>query len=258
MENMMKMETFRNQEFGSVRIIRDDGRLLFCGIDVAAALGYSKPRNAVYAHCKGALKRGALTAGGMQELTFIPEGDVYRLIVHSRLPSAQRFEKWVFEEVLPSIRQTGGYMTSSLLKQAAADPNVLLQFAGQLLAEHEKNASLTRQVQEMEPKAAFFDTFLHPEDCTNIRATAKELDIGERAFCKFLIEGGFLYRSPGGYLLPYAKKSNRGLFKVKDFIAPNGHFGQQTVITPKGKALFRMLLTSDYDSENNKRKDDAD
>lgn len=258
MENMMKMETFRNQEFGSVRIIRDDGRLLFCGIDVAAALGYSKPRNAVYAHCKGALKRGALTAGGMQELTFIPEGDVYRLIVHSRLPSAQRFEKWVFEEVLPSIRQTGGYMTSSLLKQAAADPNVLLQFAGQLLAEHEKNASLTRQVQEMEPKAAFFDTFLHPEDCTNIRATAKELDIGERAFCKFLIEGGFLYRCPGGYLLPYAKKSNRGLFKVKDFIAPNGHFGQQTVITPKGKALFRMLLTSDYDSENNKRKDDAD
>lgn len=255
MENMMKMETFRNQEFGSVRIIRDDGRLLFCGIDVAAALGYSKPRNAVYAHCKGALKRGALTAGGMQELTFIPEGDVYRLIVHSRLPSAQRFEKWVFEEVLPSIRQTGGYMTSSLLEQAAADPNVLLQFAGQLLAEHEKNANLTRQVQEMEPKAAFFDTFLHPEDCTNIRATAKELDIGERAFCKFLIEGGFLYRCPGGYLLPYAKKSNRGLFKVKDFIAPNGHFGQQTVITPKGKALFRMLLTSDYHSENIKGKE---
>lgn len=250
MENMMKMETFRNQEFGSVRIIRDDGRLLFCGIDVAAALGYSKPRNAVYAHCKGALKRGALTAGGMQELTFIPEGDVYRLIVHSRLPSAERFEKWVFEEVLPSIRQSGGYMTSSLLEQAAADPNVLLQFAGQLLAEHERNANLTRQVQEMEPKAAFFDTFLHPEDCTNIRATAKELDIGERAFCKFLMEGGFLYRSPGGYLLPYAKKSNRRLFKVKDFIAPNGHFGQQTVITPKGKALFRMLLTSDFHSEN--------
>lgn len=252
MENMMKMETFRNQEFGSVRIIRDDGRLLFCGIDVAAALGYSKPRNAIYAHCKGALKRGALTAGGVQELTFIPEGDVYRLIVHSRLPSAERFEKWVFEEVLPSIRQTGGYMTSSLLEQAAADPTVLLQFAGQLLAEHEKNTYLTRQVQEMEPKAAFFDTFLHPEDCTNIRATAKELDIGERAFCKFLIEGGFLYRCPGGYLLPYAKKSNRGLFKVKDFIAPNGHFGQQTVITPKGKALFRMLLTSDFRSENNK------
>ena len=255
MENMMKMETFRNQEFGSVRIIRDDGRLLFCGADVAFALGYKNPRKALIDHCKGVTKCDTLTAGGIQSLSYIPEGDVYRLIAHSRLPSAERFEKWVFEEVLPSIRQTGGYMTSSLLEQAAADPNVLLQFAGQLLAEHERNANLTRQVQEMEPKAAFFDTFLHPEDCTNIRATAKELDIGERAFCKFLIEGGFLYRCPGGYLLPYAKKSNRGLFKVKDFIAPNGHFGQQTVITPKGKALFRMLLTSDYHSENIKGKE---
>ena len=243
MENMMKMETFRNQEFGSVRIIRDDGRLLFCGADVAFALGYKNPRKALIDHCKGVTKCDTLTAGGIQSLSYIPEGDVYRLIAHSRLPSAERFEKWVFEEVLPSIRQTGGYMTSSLLEQAAADPNVLLQFAGQLLAEHERNANLTRQVQEMEPKAAFFDTFLHPEDCTK-----------ERAFCKFLIEGGFLYRCPGGYLLPYAKKSNRGLFKVKDFIAPNGHFGQQTVITPTGKALFRMLLTSDYHSENNKSK----
>ena len=255
MENMMKMETFRNQEFGSVRIIRDDGRLLFCGADVAFALGYKNPRKALIDHCKGVTKCDTLTAGGIQSLSYIPEGDVYRLIAHSRLPSAERFEKWVFEEVLPSIRQTGGYMTSSLLEQAAADPNVLLQFAGQLLAEHERNANLTRQVQEMEPKAAFFDTFLHPEDCTNIRATAKELDIGERAFCKFLIEGGFLYRCPGGYLLPYAKKSNRGLFKVKDFIAPNGHFGQQTVITPTGKALFRMLLTSDYHAENIKGKE---
>lgn len=254
MENMMKMETFRNQEFGSVRIIRDDGRLLFCGADVAFALGYKNPRKALIDHCKGVTKCDTLTAGGVQSLSYIPEGDVYRLIVHSRLPGAERFEKWIFEEVLPNIRQTGGYMTSSLLEQAAADPNVLLQFAGQLLAEHERNANLTRQVQEMEPKAAFFDTFLHPEDCTNIRATAKELDIGERAFCKFLIEGGFLYRCPGGYLLPYAKKSNRDLFKVKDFIAPNGHFGQQTVITPTGKALFRMLLISGYHSENNKSK----
>ena len=172
MENMMKMETFRNQEFGSVRIIRDDGRLLFCGADVAFALGYKNPRKALIDHCKGVTKRDTLTAGGIQSLSYIPEGDVYRLIVHSRLPSAERFEKWVFEEVLPSIRQTGGYMTSSLLEQAAADPKVLLQFAGQLLAEHERNTNLARQVQEMEPKAAFFDTFLHPEDCTTIRATA--------------------------------------------------------------------------------------
>lgn len=175
-------------------------------------------------------------------MSFIPEGDVYRLIVHSRLPGAERFEKWVFEEVLPAIRKTGGYMTSSLLEQAAADPNVLLRFAGELLAEHEKNERLSHEVSRLKPKADYYDTFIHPGDCTNIRATAKELGIGERAFCRFLMDAGFLYRCPAGYLLPYAKPSNKGLFQVKDFVAGNGHFGQQTIITPQGKALFRMLL----------------
>lgn len=238
----LKTTTFNNKEFGSVRMVDDRGRLLFCGIDVAAALGYSNPRDALRRHCKGVVKHDTLTAGGLQSLSFVPEGDVYRLIVHSRLPGAERFEKWVFEEVLPAIRKTGGYMTSSLLEQAVADPNVLLRFAGELLAEHERNEHLSHEVSRLKPKADYYDTFIHPGDCTNIRATAKELGIGERAFCRFLMEAGFLYRCPAGYLLPYAKPSNKGLFEVKDFVAPNGYFGQQTIITPQGKALFRMLL----------------
>lgn len=238
----LKTTTFKNKEFGSVRMVDDNGRLLFCGADVAFALGYKNASKALGDHCKGVTKRYTLTAGGRQSLSFIPEGDVYRLIVHSRLPGAERFEKWVFEEVLPAIRKTGGYMTSSLLEQAAADPNVLLRFAGELLAEHEKNERLSHEVSRLKPKADYYDTFIHPGDCTNIRATAKELGIGERAFCRFLMEEGFLYRCPAGYLLPYAKPSNKGLFVVKDFVAENGHFGQQTIITPQGKALFRMLL----------------
>lgn len=238
----LKTTTFSNKEFGSVRMTEDQGRLLFCGADVAAALGYSNPRDALRRHCKGVVKHDTLTGGGLQSLSFIPEGDVYRLIVHSRLPGAERFEKWVFEEVLPAIRKTGGYMTASLLEQAAADPNVLLRFAGELLAEHERNERLSHEVSRLKPKADYYDHFIHPGDCTNIRATAKELGIGERAFCRFLMEAGFLYRCPAGYLLPYAKPSNKGLFEVKDFVAPNGHFGQQTIITPQGKALLRMLL----------------
>jgi prophage antirepressor-like protein len=138
----MNMEIFRNSEFGSIRVIEEDGKYLFCGSDVAKALGYAKPRNAIHTHCKGALKRGSLTDGGVQELTFIPEGDVYRLIVHSRLPGAERFEKWVFDEVLPTIRRSGGYMTPSLLEEAARRPEILLSFADQLLAEHEKTGVL--------------------------------------------------------------------------------------------------------------------
>ena len=236
-----KMAVFNNREFGSIRVIEENGNYLFCGFDVAKALGYAKPRNAINTHCKGALKRGALTEGGVQELTFIPEGDVYRLIVHSRLPGAERFEKWVFDEVLPMIRKTGGYMTASLLEQAAEKPEILLAFADQLLAEHEKNRQLSGEVERLRPKADFYDAFVHEENCTNIRAAAKELQIGERAFCRFLMDAGFLYRCPAGYLLPYAKPSNKGLFQVKDFWK-YGHFRQQTLITPQGKDLLRMML----------------
>lgn len=104
-----KLTVFNNADFGEIRTLEENGTVLFCGIDVATALGYSKPRNALATHCKGALKRGALTDGGIQEMSFIPEGDVYRLIARSKLPTAERFESWVFDEVLPSIRKTGEY-----------------------------------------------------------------------------------------------------------------------------------------------------
>ena len=112
------METFSSQEFGSVRIIEEDGKYLFCGIDVASALGYSKPRNAITAHCRYALKRGVphpQAPDKLIEMIFIPEGDVYRLIVQSKLPSAERFESWVFDEVLPTIRKHGAYVTDNIL-----------------------------------------------------------------------------------------------------------------------------------------------
>lgn len=101
-------------------------------------------------------------------------------------------------------------MTSSLLEQAAADPNVLLRFAGELLAEHEKNERLSHEVSRLKPKADYYDTFIHPGDCTNIRATAKELGIGERAFCRFLVEAGFLYRCRPGICSPTQSPPTRG------------------------------------------------
>ena len=203
-----KMAVFNNCEFGSIRVIEQNGKYLFCGSDVAKALGYSNPRKAVRDHTRGGTKCSIPTTSGDQTMAFIPEGDVYRLIVHSRMPGAERFEKWVFDEVLPMIRKTGGYMTASLLEQAAEKPEILLAFADQLLAEHEKNRQLSGEVERLRPKADFYDAFVHEENCTNIRATAKELQIGERAFCRFLMDAGFLYRCPAGYLLPYAKPSN--------------------------------------------------
>ena len=104
------IQVFKNEEFGQVRVIDSGGRTLFCGADVARALGYARPGKAIIDHCKGVLKRDTLTSGGTQSLSYIPEGDVYRLIVHSKLPSAEKFERWVFDDVLPTIRHTGGYV----------------------------------------------------------------------------------------------------------------------------------------------------
>ena len=114
-----KLAVFESGEFGKVRIVHTDGRILFCGTDVAAALGYANPRKAVRDHTRGGTKCSIPTTSGKQEMTCIPEGDVYRRITHSKLPGAGRFEKLVFEEVLPAILKTGGYLTPSLLEQAA-------------------------------------------------------------------------------------------------------------------------------------------
>lgn len=102
-----EIQLFNNQEFGEVRTIDENGTVLFCGADVARALGYAKPQNAIDRHCKGALKRGIPTNGGTQEMTFIPESDLYRLVFSSKLPSAERFTDWVTAEILPSIRKHG-------------------------------------------------------------------------------------------------------------------------------------------------------
>ncbi len=110
---MQQVMLFENQEFGQLRMIFIEGKQYFMANDVAKALGYSEPKNAVARHCKGALKQSYLTNGGKQEVNFIPEGDVYRLIIRSKLPKAEEFEKWVFDEILPSIRQTGNYISGT-------------------------------------------------------------------------------------------------------------------------------------------------
>lgn len=113
---MNDLQTFTSERFGSVRILEEDGKVLFCARDIASALGYSNSKDAIRRHCKGVVKRDLLTGGGNQALNFIPEGDVYRLIVNSRLPAAQEFESWVFDEVLPSLRRDGFYAADKELR----------------------------------------------------------------------------------------------------------------------------------------------
>ena len=240
---MNQMEMFKNPEFGSVRVIEENGKYLFCGTDIAAALGYTNPRKAVRDHTRGGTKCSIPTTSGNQTMTFISEGDVYRLIVHSKLPSAERFERWVFDEVLPSIRKHGAYMTREKLWEIATSPEVLLKLCTDLLAERQENAVLREQNAQLVGKAAFYDLFIDLKHSTNLRTTAKELVVPERRFVRFLLEQRFVYRTASGNVLPYAKPSNDGLFCVKDF-CNHGHIGSYTLVTPQGKLHFAGLRDS--------------
>ena len=237
---MNQMEIFKNPEFGSIRTFEQNGEVLFCGKDIAQALGYRRPADAIAAHCKGVCVLPTPSNGGIQQMKFIPEGDVYRLIVHSKLPSAERFERWVFDEVLPSIRQHGAYITRDKLWEVATSPEALLKLCTDLLAEREKNAALREDNARLQSKAVYYDLFIDLHHSTNLRTTAKELEVPERRFVRFLLERRFVYRTPSGCVLPYAKSANDGLFCVRDYYR-NGHTGSYTLVTPKGKLHFAGL-----------------
>ena len=106
---MNELQIFNSEEFGEIRTIEIDGKPYFVAVDVATALGYATPRDAISRHCKGVVKRDTPTSSGVQQMSYINEGDLYRLIMKSKLPSAEKFESWVMDEVLPTIRKTGGY-----------------------------------------------------------------------------------------------------------------------------------------------------
>lgn len=238
----MDISTFNNSEFGEIRTIQKNGEVLFCGSDIARALGYARPADAISAHCKGVCVLPTPSAGGVQNTKFITEGDVYRLIAHSKLPGAERFERWVFDEVLPSIRKNGAYMTDDVLEQALTSPDFLIELATRLKAEKAKNAQLTVSNQIMQPKADYFDMLVDRNLLTGIRDTAKELGIRQNDFVRFLLDKGYLYRSKKGKLRPYAAYVDSGLFELKEFVNDKtGYTDTQTMITPKGKETFRLL-----------------
>lgn len=132
---MNKLQVFKNTDFGEIRTIEENGNILFCGNDVAKALGYVSPKDAITRHCKGALKRRLPTSSGKQLMSVIPEGDLYRLIVNSKLPSAEKFESWVFDEVLPAIRKTGKYEAPAVRQRSLGEVNSAARIITQTLKE---------------------------------------------------------------------------------------------------------------------------
>ena len=238
-----KLVTFENAAFGKIRTLTIDGEPWFVAADVCKALELGNPSMTVErldADEKGISSIDTL--GGKQRMAIINEPGLYSVILCSRKPEAKAFKRWITHEVIPAIRKYGGYMTKSLLEQVLENPNLIYEFARRMLAEQQKNERLKQELDRAKPKADYYDAFIHPESCTNIRATAKELKVPEKMFTAFLIRKRYLYRAPSGSLMPYAKAADDGLFFVKDYIAVNGHQGVYTLVTPNGKTLFLSML----------------
>lgn len=153
---MNDLQIFTNPDFGEVRTIEENGAVMFCGSDVAKALGYSNPRDAISRHCRGVVKRDTPTESGMQEMSFIPESDLYRLVFGSKLPTAERFTDWVTEEILPAIRRHGSYSQKPLTpaEQLLAQANVLVEQERRLSALEETAEKTSRAIEMIAAPAA--------------------------------------------------------------------------------------------------------
>ncbi len=187
---------------------------------------------------------------GRQQNTYIVnESGLYNVILRSDKEEAKPFRKWVTGEVLPSIRKHGAYMTPEKLKEVILNPDTMIELCIALKDEQDKNkalqainSKLTVDNQIMQPKADYFDELVDRNLLTSFRDTAKELDVKEKEFIKFLIEKKYIYKDKKGKLMPYADKNN-GLFEVKECYNEKTNWsGSQTLITPKGRETFRLLF----------------
>ena len=223
---MNDLQIYKNDTFGAIRTVEKDGKILFCGKDVAAALGYSDTAKAIRVHCKGVDEIATPTSGGTQLLKFIPEGDLYRLITHSKLQAAEQFERWVFDEVLPSIRKHGAYMTADTLEAAILNPDYLIQIATALKEEREKRKLLEsetavqkQQIAELQPKASYYDVVLNCKDLLFITEIAKDYGKSGTWLNKTLHELGVQFKQGKIWLL-YQKYAEKGYTSTKTHTYP--------------------------------------
>lgn len=248
---MNELVIFNNPEFGEIRTVEVKGEPWFVGKDVATALGYKNPQEAVRNHVDDEDKGVSeiLTPGGKQTVPVINESGLYSLVLSSKLPGAKRFKRWITSEVIPSIRKHGAYLTPETLEAAILNPDTMIRLCTALKEEQDKrkaleaaNATLAVDNQIMRPKADYFDELVDRNLLTSFRETAKQLDVKEKAFVQFLLDKKYIYRDKKGKLMPYADK-NAGLFEIKEcFNEKTQWSGTQTLITPKGRETFRLLF----------------
>lgn len=243
---MNDIQLFTSNEFGTIRTVEQDGKVLFCGKDVATALGYSNTKDALAKHCKGVANRYPLkTDGGTQQFRFITEGDLYRLIASSKLPSAQRFESWVFDEVLPSIRRQGGYMA------AREDETPEEIMASALMLAKDTMDRQQREIAELRPKALYADAVTASDGTCLVGELAKMMrqngvQVGQNRLFEWLRHDGYLGKTGSNRNVPTQRAMEQGLFRIKETAVTHSD-GHVTVSrTPKITGHGRVVLMNRY------------
>ena len=242
-------KTFSNNEFGKIRVLEIENKPYFVGNDIVKALGYSNGRDALNRHCKWVVKHDIphpQSKTKTLEVSVIPEGDLYRLITHSKLPNAEKFENWVFDEVLPSIRKHGAYMTENTIEKALTSPDFLIQLATKLKEEQEKSKELE---DKLEKNSKMLNQISVSKNSLLVREVAKVLSnehsikIGEKQLYKKLREWGWVFQKS-----TEAKQEaiRRGYLEVREGVreSTKGVFTFHTTrVTGKGqrKILEKLL-----------------
>jgi anti-repressor protein len=255
---MNDLKIFDNTEFGKIRAEEINGKFYAAGVDVARALGYAKPDKAVTDHCKAPLSWGVIDSlGRTQETNMIPEGDIYRLIVkaadQNRNPDIQkkaaRFEAWIFEDVLPSIRRHGAYVTSEKMEEILNDPQNLVRLFKSL---REENRQLQLQIENDRAKVLLANAVTTSRCTILVGELAKilkgnGLEIGQNRLFEILRERGFLIKRRGASFNSPTQRSMRlGIFSIRETatLHPDGHVSiSKTVkVTGKGQIYFANLF----------------
>ncbi len=253
---MKDLQIFENNEFGKIRVVKREGEPWFVAKDVCDILEHSNSRKAVadlvdkddvtfgYIGVITGKKKNGENATQNVKVTLINESGVYALIFGSRLEKAKKFKKWITSEVLPAIRKTGGYVNNDDLfintYLPFADETTKMLFKQTLNVIREQN----KRIQKMKPKAQYFDKLVDRKLNINFRDTAKELHIGQKKFINWLLKRNYIYRDRKGQLKPYQEHVNNGLFEIKEWVNDK-IAGNQTLITPKGRETFKLLLEID-------------
>lgn len=245
---MNELQIFSSEEFGQVRTVEINGKPYFVANDVAKALGYVETAKAIRTHCKGVSEMDIPSKGGVQCMKIIPEGDIYRLIVRSKLPSAEKFEKWVFDEVIPSIRTNGGYIAG---QETLSDEDLMAKAI--LVAQKkikERDQIIEQQKQKIEadrPKTIFADAVSASHTSILIGDLAKLIcqngyQIGQKRLFQWMRDNGYLMVSGSSRNMPKQKYVEQGLFEIKESNVqnPDGsvRITRSTKVSGKGQLYF--------------------